>query len=178
MKRVTSKAFYEIFRYFTELPYDASVGNFRIVSRQVADEFRKWKEQLRFFGAVVNWLGFRVTAIDVQHDSRFAGETSYTWRKLVDLAVTNIVAYSDKPLRLAIRVGFGFAALAIIAGIIFLIRAIAFGSPVSGWASLIVSFYFIGGVILTFMGIIGLYLGRVFEQVKGRPLYVVRETTF
>ncbi len=177
-KKATSRAFYAIFRYFTDLPYDESVGNFRIISRQVADAFRAWKEQLRFFGAVINWLGFRVTAIDVQHDPRFAGQTSYTWSKLIDLAVRNVVAYSDKPLRLAIRVGFALAGLALLSGAFFFIRVLFYGSPVSGWASLIVSLYFLGGIILMFLGVIGLYLGRVFEQVKDRPLYIVREATF
>lgn len=177
-KRTTSRAFYAAFRYFTELPYDGSVGNFRIISRPVADAFRDFTEQMRFFGGIVNWLGFRVGSIDVQHDARFAGETAYTWRKLIELAVQTIVAYSDKPLRLAIRLGFVLAAGALVGGLTVFVRALRGGIEVSGWASLMVSIYFLSGVILGFMGILGLYLGRVFEEVKGRPLYVVRERTF
>ncbi len=178
VKRATSAMFYAVFQYLTELNYDGSVGNFRIISRQVADSFRTVKEQMRFFGGIVTWLGYRVGSIDVQHDERFAGETSYTWRKLIELAAQTIVAHSDKPLRLAIRFGFLLAFGALAFGVWVIIRALRGGVQVSGWASLMVSIYFLSGVILGFMGILGLYLGRVFDEVKGRPLYVVRETTF
>ncbi len=177
LKRVTAKAFYAVFRYATELNYDGSVGNFRIISRQVADSFREFKEQLRFFGGLVTWLGYRVAVVDVQHDARFAGETSYTWDKLIRLGVHTIVAYSDKPLRIAIRLGFSVAFLAVCGGAYVLIRALFFGISVTGWASLIVSLYFMSGVILGFMGVLGLYVGRVFDEVKQRPLYIVRERT-
>jgi dolichol-phosphate mannosyltransferase len=178
LKRTTSRAFYAAFRWLTDLPYDASVGNFRIISRDVADSFRRFSEQLRFFGGLVTWMGYRVTSVDVQHDPRFAGETTYTWRKLFDLAVRTILAFSDKPLRLAIRVGFLVALAAFAFGIWIIVRALIWGIPVSGWASLIVSIYFVAGVILGFLGIIGLYLGRIFDEVRRRPLYLVRERTF
>jgi polyisoprenyl-phosphate glycosyltransferase len=177
-KRITSRAFYSVFRYFTGLQYDGSVGNFRIISRQVANSFMDFKEQLRFFGGIITWLGFKVSSIDVQHDPRFAGETSYTWRKLLNLAVQTVVAYSDKPLRLAIKIGFSLAALALIGGLYVFVRALTGGVSVSGWASVMVSLYFLSGIMLGFLGIIGLYLGRVFDEVKGRPLYVIRESTF
>lgn len=176
-KRQTSSAFYAVFRYFTELDYDGTVGNFRIISRQVADSFRGFKEQLRFFGGIITWLGYRVGNIDVQHDVRFAGATTYTWRKLVTLGVQTIVAHSDKPLRLAIRLGFLLAAAALTGGVVVFVRALLGGIKVSGWASLMVSVYFLSGIMLAFLGILGLYLGRVFDEVKGRPLYVVRERT-
>ncbi|HYW49736.1 MAG TPA: glycosyltransferase [Gemmatimonadaceae bacterium] len=178
VKRATSAAFYSVFRYLTEIDYDGTVGNFRIMSRQVGDSFRDVREQMRFFGGIVTWLGFRVGSIDVQHAERFAGETSYTWRKLIDLAVQTIVAHSDKPLRLAIRVGFVMAVGALLGGVWVLIAALDGRIAVMGWASLMVSLYFLSGVILAFMGVLGLYLGRVFDEVKGRPLYVIRETTF
>lgn len=177
-KRATSAAFYAVFRYLTDLPYDGSVGNFRIISRPVADSFRQFKEQMRFFGGIVTWLGYRVGYVDVRHDARFAGETSYSWRKLIELGVQTIMAYSDKPLRLAIRLGFLLAAGALAGGVYVFTRAALGGVSVSGWASVMVSIYFLSGVMLGFMGIIGLYLGRVFEEVKGRPLYIVRERTF
>jgi len=177
-KRSTSRVFYAAFRYLTDLPYDASVGNFRIISRQVADSFCEFREQLRFFGGIISWLGFRVASIDVRHDERFAGETTYSWRKLINLAVQTIVAYSDKPLRLAIRFGFSLAVLALAAGgYVFLMAALR-GYAVSGWASVMVSLYFLSGVMLGFIGVLGLYLGRVFDEVKGRPLYVIRERTW
>lgn len=177
-KRTTSSVFYAVFRYFTELPYDGTVGNYRIISRDVANSFRGLREQMRFFGGIINWLGYRVSSVTVVHDERFAGETAYTWNKLINLGVQTIMAYSDKPLRLAIRFGFSLAVAALIGGVWVFAKAISGGVSVSGWASLMVSIYFLSGVILGFMGVIGLYLGRVFEEVKGRPLYVVREQTF
>lgn len=177
-KRTTSRAFYAVFQYLTELPYDGSVGNFRIISRQVADSFTAFKEQLRFFGGIVTWLGFRVSSIDVRHDPRFAGETTYTWPKLLNLAIHTILAYSDKPLRLAIKIGFSLSLAAFVGGVYIFVRAYFGGISVSGWASVMVSLYFLCGVMLGFMGIIGLYLGRVFDEVKERPLYVIREQTF
>ena len=178
LKRATSAAFYRLFRFLTEMEYDGSVGNFRIVSRQVVDSFNRFSEQLRFFGGIVTWLGFRVSFIEVQHDPRFAGDTTYTWTKLINLAVQTVVAYSDKPLRIAIRAGFSLAALSLLGGVYVLMRALLGGFQVSGWASVMVSLYFLSGIMLGFMGVIGLYLGRVFDEVKGRPLYVVRERTF
>lgn len=177
-KRTTSALFYRTFRFFTEQAYDGSVGNFRIISRQVAVSFNDFTEQLRFFGGIISWLGFRVSAIEVQHDARFAGATSYTWRRLISLGVQSIVAYSDKPLRLAIRFGFLLAGAALLAGAYVFVRALTRGVSVSGWASVMVSLYFLSGIMLGFMGVLGLYLGRVFDEVKGRPLYVVRERTF
>ena len=176
-KRVTSGVFYAVFRWLTDLPYDGTVGNFRIMSRQVADSFRGFTEQMRFFGGIMTWLGYRISAIDVQHDPRFAGQTSYTWAKLFDLGVQTIVAYSDKPLRLAIRVGLLLSIGSLAIGMLVFVEALRGGYQVSGWASLMVSIYFLSGMILGFMGIIGVYLGRVFDEVKGRPLYVIRDRT-
>jgi polyisoprenyl-phosphate glycosyltransferase len=178
IKNTTSRGFYALFRYLTDMPYDGAVGNFRIISRQVADSYRSFSEQLRFFGGLVTWLGFRVSSIEVQHDPRFAGTTSYSWGKLLDLAVRTIIAHSDKPLRISIRLGFVMALSALCGGAFVLARALVVGVAVSGWASLMVSLYFLSGVTLGFMGILGLYVGRVFDEAKGRPLYVIRERTF
>ncbi len=177
-KRATSTLFYAAFRYLTELEYDGTVGNFRIMSRQVANSFNAFTEQLRFFGGIITWLGFRVSSIDVQHDPRFAGETAYTWRKLINLAVQTMVAYSDKPLRIAIRLGFSLAGLSLLAGLYVFVLALSGRNTVTGWASVMVSLYFLSGIMLGFMGVLGLYLGRVFDEVKGRPLYVIRERTY
>ncbi|MDQ6887316.1 MAG: glycosyltransferase family 2 protein [Gemmatimonadota bacterium] len=178
LKRTTSHAFYAVFKYLTEMQYDEQVGNFRIMSRQVVLSFRQLRERLRFFGGLMTWLGFRVGSVDVVHAERFAGSTSYDYRKLVRLAVDTIIAYSDKPLRLAIRLGFAMAALSLAAGIFFLVRALTHRIPVSGWASLIVSLYFIGGIVVGLLGMLGLYIGKMFDETKRRPLYIVRRTTY
>jgi hypothetical protein len=112
-----------------------------IISRQVANSFSDFKEQLRYFGGITTWLGYRVTSIHVQHDRRFAGETTYTWRKLINLAVQTVVAYSDKPRRLAIQLDFSLAVLTLAGGAYVFVRALLGGFSVSGWASVMVSLY-------------------------------------
>jgi dolichol-phosphate mannosyltransferase len=136
------------------------------------------REQLRFFGGQVKWMGFPTAAIEVRHDERYAGPSTYTLGKLLRLATETIVAYSDKPLRLAVRFGFLLAAIAFGFGIYIVIHAVLYGSPIVGWASLIVSFYFVGGVIIAILGMIGIYLGKTFDEAKKRPLYIVMHTTF
>jgi dolichol-phosphate mannosyltransferase len=111
----------------------------------------------------------------VRHGDRHEGESSYTLRKLVALATDVIVAYSDKPLRLSIGFGFTMSGAAFLIGLYFLLKALLLGIPVEGWASLIVSLYFLSGIVITNLGVIGLYLGRIFDEAKRRPLYVVAE---
>jgi dolichol-phosphate mannosyltransferase len=177
LKRITSRMFYGAFRYLTEIPYDGRVGNFRIMSRQVVETLRLFRERLRFFGGLVSWVGFRTASVDVAHAERFAGQTTYSYRKLWRLASETIVAYSDKPLRLAIRVGFVISLVALLAGAYFVLRALYTEIPVSGWASLIVSLYFVSGVIIAMLGMLGLYIGKMFDETKRRPLYIVMRRT-
>jgi dolichol-phosphate mannosyltransferase len=177
-KRLTSWVFYRVFSWLADIPYDGNAGNFRIVSRKVVQQYRLFKEQLRFFGGIINWLGFPTTSVLVTHDERFAGQSTYNYRKLFKLAADTIVAYSDKPLRLAIRFGFLMAGLSVCFGASVVYRALRYGIPVMGWSSLMVSIYFLGGMIIAILGIIGIYLGKTFDETKRRPLYVIRRTTF
>jgi glycosyltransferase involved in cell wall biosynthesis len=177
-KRMTSLLFYKFFSYLADIEYDGASGNFRIMSRKVVTSFRRMGEQLRFFGGLVQWLGFPTASIEVEHAERFEGNSTYTFSKLWKLATETIIAYSDKPLRIGVRFGFGMAALAFCYGMYILLRAWTYGSPIPGWNSLIVSLYFIGGIIIAMLGIIGIYLGKAFDESKKRPLYIVRRTTF
>ncbi|HJU74397.1 MAG TPA: glycosyltransferase family 2 protein [Gemmatimonadaceae bacterium] len=177
LKRLTSRVFYAGFRYLSDMPYDAEIGNFRVVTAQVVQTLRRFPEQLRFFGGLCMLVGFRVGNINVTHHPRFAGKSSYSYRKLFQLATRVIIAYSDKPLRLAIRLGFFLTGSAMAAAAYLFWRALTHDIPVSGWASLIVSIYFLGGVMLFMLGIVGVYLGRVFDEVKRRPLYVIASAT-
>jgi len=177
-KRLSSRLFYWLLSWLADTEYDGRSGNFCIVSRKVVENLRHMREQLRFFGAQVKWMGFPAAAVDVQHDERFAGPSTYTLAKLLRLAVDTIIAYSDKPLRLSVRFGFLIAALAFCYGLYIIVRAALYGSPVTGWASLIASIYFIGGIIIAILGVIGIYLGKTFDEAKKRPLYIVMHTTF
>lgn len=175
LKRFTSWLFYKIFSYLADMDYDGETGNFRIVSRKVVDSFCTLRERLRFFGGLVAWMGYPTASINVQHDERFAGQSSYTWRKLWKLASETIIAYSDKPLRLSIRFGFTISTLAFFYGSYILFRALVHGATITGWSSLIVSLYFLGGIIISILGILGIYLGKTFDEAKRRPLYLARE---
>lgn len=177
-KRITSWLFYKIFSYLADIKYDGDSGNFRIMSRKVVNNFNRMREQLRFFGGLVQWMGFSTASIKVEHAERFEGKSTYTYGKLWKLASETIIAYSDKPLRLAVRLGFLMALFAFCYGTYILGNALIYGSPIPGWNSLIVSLYFIGGIVISILGIIGIYLGKTFDESKRRPLYIVSRMTF
>lgn len=177
-KRVTSWFFYKLFSYLADFEYDSQVGNFRIMSRKVVANFCQMREQLRFFGGLVQWMGFPTTSIEVEHSERFEGKSTYTFAKLWKLATEAIIAYSDKPLRIAIRLGFLMALFAFFYGSYILGHAVFYGTVIIGWSSLIVSLYFIGGIIIALLGVLGIYLGKTFDETKKRPLYIIRQATF
>jgi dolichol-phosphate mannosyltransferase len=176
-KRVAARFFYGAFSYLTETRYDSQVGNFRIMARPVVENFRAVREQLRFFGGIVDWMGFRRATVPVQHAERFAGRGAYNFRRLWRLAQDIVIAHSDKPLRLVIRLGFVISFAAFVYGVYVVVRALEHRVAVAGWPSLIASVYFLAGIIISILGIIGLYLGRTFAEAKKRPLYVVRQRT-
>jgi len=177
LKRATSWLFYRLFSYLADLDVDGDSGNFRIMSRRVVKNFTRMREQLRFFGGHVQWMGFPTASIQIRHSERFEGSSTYTFRKLVKLASDTIIAYSDKPLRLAVRAGFAMAGVSFCFGSYILGRALWHGSAIPGWSSLIVSLYFIGGLVIGILGIIGVYLGKTFDESKKRPLYILRRAT-
>lgn len=177
LKRMTSRLFYRVFSWLAGIPMDEEVGNFRIVSRKVVDCFRGMRETTRFFGGMIAWMGFPTTAIDVQHDPRGQGRSTYTYKKLFTLALDIIVAYSDRPLWLSVRLGFLMSGLSLLGGAWVIYRTVRYGMPIMGWASLIVSLYFLGGAIISLLGILGIYIAKVFDGVKARPIYIVSQQT-
>ncbi|NGZ86541.1 glycosyltransferase family 2 protein [Duganella aceris] len=177
LKRFTSWLFYRLFSYLADIDFSGDSGNFRIMSRQVVKNFNRMREQLRFFGGHVQWMGFPTTGLQVQHAERAEGKSTYTFAKLWKLAADTIIAYSDKPLRIAARLGLSMAAVSLGFGAFLLIRSMIHSSPIPGWSSLIVSLYFIGGLIIGILGIMGVYLGKAFDETKKRPLYIVRRLT-
>lgn len=177
-KRLTSAIYYRLFSYLADIDYDGRAGNFRIMSRKVVINFRQLREQLRFFGGLVHWMGFPTATILVEHAERYDGKSTYTWKKLSKLASETIIAYSDKPLRVSIKFGFFISLFSFSYGLHIIYRAIKHGTAILGWSSLIVSIYFIGGIIIAILGIIGIYLGKCFDEIKRRPLYIVADSTF
>ncbi|SFE82970.1 glycosyltransferase family 2 protein [Alteribacillus iranensis] len=177
MKKWSSRMFYKIYDYFTEGKSDPTIANFSITSRKVVSHFRQMREQNRNFPLFIQWMGFRTAAVNVEHHERVHGKSSYNLSKLVNLAIDGIVSQSNKPLRLSIKFGFLLAVGAVIYGLYLMYQYFFMFKPVPGWTSLMVSIYFVGGLLFANLGMIGLYIGKVFDEVKKRPLYIIEESS-
>ncbi|MBO4263559.1 MAG: glycosyltransferase family 2 protein [Bacteroidales bacterium] len=175
-KRLSSKLFYHVFSFLTETGQDASVANFGIYSRKVIDAVLRMGDALRYFPTQVQWVGFRQARLPVKHGTREEGHSNYNLRRLMHLATNTMLTFSSRPLRIIVKFGFLITLLSIIAGIYILIKWFAGGIAVLGYTSLIISIWFLAGVIISLLGIVGLYIGSIFEQVKNRPYYIVSET--
>jgi glycosyltransferase involved in cell wall biosynthesis len=174
-KRGSSRLFYALFNLLAGLELQWEVGNFRIFSNCVADSLRQMREQMRFLPANLNFVGFHVGKAELPHHSRPEGKSSYTLRRLVRLASSIILAHSNLPLRLAAFLGLAISALSLLAAIAILVRKLLWGIAVSGWASLIVALFVIGGIQIFITGVVGIYVGKCFEEAKRRPLYFVKD---
>jgi dolichol-phosphate mannosyltransferase len=174
-KRNSSRAFIALLNWLSGADYDYRTANFGIYSRAVIDAVRSMGDRARFFPVMVRWTGFTRTSIPVRHDARGNGGSSYTLRKLLKLALDIMLSYSDKPLRLVASSGIVISLVALAMTAFSLYRYLHGDVTVAGYTSLIASMWLLAGVMLFCMGIIGLYVGRVFESVKSRPLFVVRE---
>ena len=175
-KILASRAFAWVFRQLSDVHVEPGIANFSISSRNVMDAYRRLREGSRAHVLVLLWCGFRVGYVDVAHAARHAGRTTYNLRRSVALAVESITSQSNKPLLLSMKFGFFMAAFSFSFAMYEIVRYFTLGVPVSGWTSLIVSLYFIGGLLMVNMGVLGLYLGKVFNESKHRPIYLVRET--
>jgi glycosyltransferase involved in cell wall biosynthesis len=175
-KRMLSRMFSMVYNLLSDIKLDPKACNFSIVSRQVIDSYCRLKELNRSYHLMLRWLGFRATYVSVEHAERFAGKSAYNLRRGFTLAIESITSQSNKPLILAIRTGFVMSGSAVLLGLFLILRYLMHGIGVAGWTSVIVSIYFIGGLMLANMGILGLYLGKVFNEVKERPLYIVKDT--
>lgn len=176
LKKASSALFYKFYDFLTEQVTDHTVGNFGIYSRTVVDNYCSMRETVRNFSQFVRWLGFEVAYIDIQHAERFSGETSYSLWRMIRLASHTVIALSNKPLLISVQLGFWIASLAFIYSLYLILKYLVYGITVTGWTSLMVSVYFLAGLILMNIGILGLYIGKIFDEVKKRPLYVVKET--
>jgi glycosyltransferase involved in cell wall biosynthesis len=175
LKRTLSRGFSAVYNLLSEIPIHPRACNFSIASRRVIDAWNELQESNRSWHLLLRWLGFRTAYLDVEHSSRHSGVSAYDLRRGVRLALESITSQSNKPLILSIRAGFLMAGAALAAAVYLVIRYLQHGIAVAGWTSVIVSLYFVGGLLLANLGVLGLYLGKVFNQVKQRPLYVVRD---
>lgn len=174
LKIFLANQFYRLYRFATDGNYDGAVCNFSIVRKDVINSYCHMREQHRGYVMYIRWLGYRQTTIDVEHNDRFEGKSSYSLKKRVDMAVELLTSQSDKILRLFASLGFlmSFISLLTIIGLVIY----HFMAEVSvGWTSLIATTVLMGGLIIMVIGIVGIYVGNTFMQTKDRPLYVVRQ---
>ena len=171
--KTLSRAFYAVYNHFSDMKYDFEVGNYSIARRKVIDAFLKMREQNRDYIMFLMWLGYRDTTIEIEGDERFAGESSYTFSKKVNLAVSIITEQSNKPLFLAVRAGFCIAAISALYILYLLLRNAIVGDLSIGWPSIVASIYLMGGLTLSAIGIVGIYIGNIFAESKNRPIYVI-----
>ncbi len=178
MKKQMSKFFYKLFSYLSGVPQDGKIANFGIYSKKVINAINSMREPMRAFSPMARWVGFTKIAIDVKHNERHEGKSSYNFSRLINLALDIALAYSDKPLRMVIKVGFIISSLSILYAFYNLYLYYIGVINVSGFTSLIVSIWFLSGLIIFILGIIGLYIGKTFESAKNRPLYLIDKKTF
>jgi len=173
-KLMTAAAFYRVLGAFSKIDIPPDVGDFRLISARVAEHLRAMREKDRFIRGLVSWVGFRQTFILYERDKRFAGTTKYPLTKMIKFAWDGLTSFSSAPLRLATWMGYAASAMAFLYLITVLIAALS-GATVPGWATTIIAVLFLGGVQLICLGILGEYLGRVFNEVIPRPVYIVEE---
>lgn len=174
--KVAQKFFYFTLRILSGYDFDSRQANFSIINRKVVEAFKKFPENSRFYGSTIKWLGFRTSSVSATHGKRFEGKPSYTLKKRFKLAADIILAFSDRPLKIAIGLGLVMSTLSIFIVTWILIGVNSWGFSVVGWPSLIAAIFFSTGIILVILGILGVYLGQVFKEVKNRPLYLISDT--
>lgn len=174
-KRFTAKLFYRLIYKITDINIPMDTGDFRLMDRKVVNALKTMREKHRFLRGMSVWVGFRQTGVKYVRAERYAGETKYPFKKMLKFALDGITSFSYLPLQLATYVGFISAALAVIGIIVTIILRLSGSQAFYGQATTLVSVLFLGGVQLISLGIIGEYLGRIYDEVKGRPLYIVRE---
>jgi dolichol-phosphate mannosyltransferase len=172
-KLMTASLFYRLLQRITDINIPLDAGDFRLMDRRVVLTMRHLREQHRFMRGLSSWVGFRQTGIEYERAERFAGQTKYPLRKMLRLATSAITGFSHVPLQLATYVGFGLATISLIGILVTVVLRLSGSSFFFGQATTLVSVLFLGGVQLIFLGIIGEYLGRIYDEVKQRPLYIV-----
>ena len=172
-RRFVSTAFYRVLSLLTGTEHDAQTACFGIYGRKVIDAITSWDEETKYFPAIVQWIGFSRTGIEVGHGSRHEGRSSYSLKNLVRLAMNIVVGFSDMPLRLLMAFGVSVIALSLAVSAVVVVLWLLGLLNVEGWASIIISMWFLAGCIMFSLGLTGLYVGRILIEAKGRPNYIV-----
>ena len=177
-KKKTSNGFYNIMNQLSEIKFEPGTADFRLMDEKVVEVFSNFSENELFIRGLVNWLGFKQFAIDFKPAERFSGNSKYTFKKMMRFALQGITSFSIRPLYIAIYLGIGLSVFAFVFYIGYVLYSMYFGHIISGWASVISTIVFFGGLNLLVLGIIGLYIGKLFMQSKNRPNYLIRTTNY
>jgi polyisoprenyl-phosphate glycosyltransferase len=173
-KKATARTFYRVLRRVSDLDIPADTGDFRLLDRRVVDELRRFREHDRFLRGLVSYVGFRQVAVPFDRDSRHAGRTGYPLRRMLRFAADGILGFSAAPLRVISRIGYLVSGLSLL-GVFYVLGVKVFQpeAAVPGWAFLAAAMFFLGGVQIVMLGLLGSYIGRIYTQVQARPLYTV-----
>ena len=177
MKKFTAASFYRVMNFFSNMNIPENVGDFRLLSREVVDHINQLPEKNRYMKGVFTWPGFKQATIQFDRDARHSGETKWNYLKLIGLAVDGITSFSIRPLRIATVLGTLIALSSFIYGGVIVAQTLLYGSNPDGYPSLMVVQLAIGGIQLLTIGVLGEYIGRIFTEVKGRPIYLIQEVT-
>lgn len=175
-KRMSSTVFHKVYDWLSGMKTDDTIGNFGIYNKKVIDEYNNMNEVARSFGSLVSYLGFKSTTINVMHSDRMEGRSSYTFGKLLKLSFDVMISNTNKPLKIAVELGILMSGLSFLLAIYNLIAKLIGIIMVQGYTTTVFSIWFVGGVLLMMLGIIGLYIGKIFDQVKGRPIFIVSKS--
>ncbi len=176
-KKTCSKLFSKIYIYLTDTNFDNTIANFGIYNAKVINAVLSMDDYIKSFPLFINWVGFNTTSIAVEHAPRHSGKSSYTYSKLLRLAFNTIISFSNKPLKLFVKFGLLISLLSFLFGIYTLYKYLKGEITVLGYSSLIISIWFLSGVIITIMGVIGIYIGKIFDQSKNRDSYIIDKST-
>lgn len=174
-KRLSSTLFNAAFAFLTDQAQDKTVGNFGIYSRKVIRAVLSMGDNVRWFPIMVKWVGFNIGYLPVEHSERAEGKSSYSFRRLLSVASDNMVAFSNKPLRLMLQFGFIVVMISITIALFYLVRYLSGGIEVDGFATMVISMWLLGGIMIMLIGMTGIYIGKIFDKTKERPLYIIRE---
>lgn len=174
LKRQSARAFYRLHNMIAETEIPLDVGDFRLIDREVVDVLCKLPERQRFMKGLFSWVGFESHVIDYVREKRADGQTKFSWWRLWNLGLEGITSFSTAPLRIWTYVGLAISTLALFYGAFIVARTLLFGADVPGYASLLTAILLLGGIQLISLGVIGEYIGRIYMESKGRPIYIVR----
>jgi len=178
IKNKTSNLFYSLMNKLSDVKFEPGTADFRLIDKKVAQVFSDFTENELFIRGIINWVGFKQFAVHYEPNERYSGKSKYTVGRMMRFAVQGITSFSTKPLSMAIILGVSLSLMAFIFYIAYVLYSVYYGHVISGWASVITTVVFFGGLNLVVLGIIGVYIGKLFMQSKGRPNYLISSTNY